>query len=321
MARAVGRSTDLGAIDQSPRFTVIVPTFNRLDLLKETISSIKKQTYNNFEVIVVDDGSTDGTPAWLVENEPHVRLIQQTHRGPGAARNLGARSAMGSYLAFLDSDDLWLPWTLQTYHQLILERKNPAFVVGRQYVFSNPNRDSVDLLADEKVDSLFFLDYLASCDEWRWWGASSFVIRKDVFQKSHGFSELNVYAEDADLALRLGIETGFVQVLSPPTFAYRRHATNSMANLARTIDGAWLLIGAERGSVYPGGRRRSKERLEIITRHIRPTVFASLNGGDRNTAVKLYNATFWWNLRLLRIRYLFAFPLFLASSFVWPKAS
>ena len=305
--------------NQPPRFSVIIPTFNRIDLLKETIASINRQAYQSYEVIVVDDGSTDGTIAWLAENEPSIPIVRQDRQGPGAARNAGARIARGAYLAFLDSDDLWLPWTLQAYDRIIFEVGNPAFVAGRQHLFEGSSSDCLDALKEQELEMQCFRDYFSSSDAWRWWGASSFVIKKEVFLRVGGFSELNVYAEDADLALRLGVENGFVQVLNPVTFAYRRHSTNSMNNLERIIQGAWLLIRSERQCAYPGGRARLGQRLEIITRHLRPTVFACLNSGERNAAIHLYITSLWWNLRLLRVRYLFAFPLLLASSFMRRK--
>ena len=134
--------------NQPPRFSVIIPTFNRIDLLKETIASINRQAYQSYEVIVVDDGSTDGTIAWLAENEPSIPIVRQDRQGPGAARNAGARIARGAYLAFLDSDDLWLPWTLQAYDRIIFEVGNPAFVAGRQHLFEGSSSDvcSSDLI-------------------------------------------------------------------------------------------------------------------------------------------------------------------------------
>lgn len=307
--------------DLSAKFSVVIPTFNRLELLRETIASVKTQSYRSFEVIVVDDGSTDGTLRWLADKEPQVRVVQQTHRGPGAARNAGAQHATGTYLAFLDSDDLWFSWTLQTYAQIVSQQKSPAFVAGRQHIFSGSDVGFGSPVTEKKTELLVFQDYLSSSDAWRWWGVSSFVIRRDVFQRIRGFGELNVYGEDADLALKLGVEAGFVQVLGPPTFAYRQHATNSMTNLARIVDGARLMIQSENESVYPGGRARSGERLQIITRHIRPTILACLNSGRWRVALDLYRATFWWNLRLFRIRYLFAFPLLMIFSLIWSKSS
>jgi GT2 family glycosyltransferase len=96
--------------------SVVVPTFNRADCLAATIESVLAQTFSDFEILLVDDGSTDATRT-LVErhwaDEPRVRYLYQRNRGVSAARNLGMRNACGAYLALLDSDDTWLPWKLE----------------------------------------------------------------------------------------------------------------------------------------------------------------------------------------------------------------
>ena len=91
-----------------PLVSVIIPTFNRLGFLKEAVESVEKQSYRDFELIIVDDGSTDSTGGYL-ESLP-VKYIRLEHSGfPGRVRNAGAKAAKGKYLAFLDSDDLWEP--------------------------------------------------------------------------------------------------------------------------------------------------------------------------------------------------------------------
>src|SRR5271170_8041344 len=96
-------------------FSAIIPTYNRRELLQRTLQSVLSQDQVEPEIIVVDDGSTDGTMEMLGTFAPRVQTLRQTNRGPGAARNLGMTHASGDYIAFLDSDDLWFPWTLKTY--------------------------------------------------------------------------------------------------------------------------------------------------------------------------------------------------------------
>src|SRR4051794_5139151 len=107
------------------RFSVIIPTYNRLQLLKEALDSVWRQTFTDYEVIVVDDGSTDGTRDYLESLGDKLRFFVQPRRGPGAARNLAAQHANGEYLAFLDSDDLWFPWTLATFAEVISRHRFP----------------------------------------------------------------------------------------------------------------------------------------------------------------------------------------------------
>ena len=96
-----------------PRVSVIIPTFNRADLVKQAVDSVLRQTVTDYEVIVVDDGSTDGTRQALEDVTPPVRYYFQKNRGVAAARNLGIEEARGEYLAFLDSDDLFEPGFLE----------------------------------------------------------------------------------------------------------------------------------------------------------------------------------------------------------------
>ncbi len=295
-----------------PFFTVIIPTFNRLELLSRTLETVWNQQFGDFEVIVVDDGSTDGTLSYLKNQKNRLQFISQNNRGPGAARNAAARNASGEYLAFLDSDDLWFPWTLDVYQQVARGHSAPGFIAGKPYRFRNEHEAGT--ATQETVRVCRFADYLASSDEWRWWGVSSFVIRRDAFIRVGGFTDQWVNGEDADLALKLGIEPGFVQVMSPSTFAYREHDVSAIRNFERTVAGVWLKIETEKASKYPGGRHRAIERRRVLTRHIRPVSIDCLRHGRRREAWSLYRATFSWNLELIRAKYLAGFPLMALAS-------
>ena len=96
-----------------PHVSVIVPTYNRATYIARAVNSILSQTYRDFEVIVVDDGSTDHTRQVLAAYGDRVRYVFQDNAGPGAARNHGIRLSTGQYLAFLDSDDMWMPAFLE----------------------------------------------------------------------------------------------------------------------------------------------------------------------------------------------------------------
>jgi glycosyltransferase involved in cell wall biosynthesis len=225
-------------------FSVVVPTFNRADLLFGTLESVFGQKFRDFEVIVVDDGSTDGTMDYLHSLGKDVRVFQQSNRGAGAARNHGARHAQGRYLAFLDSDDLWFPWTLQVYHDVIRRYQKPSFIVGKPQVFFDQIELDKVLFSTPKDD--WFADYLASGDQWRWWGASSFIVRRDAFEAVGGFTEEWVNDEDTDLTLRMGVAPGFVQITEPVTFAFREHAASVSKDYARLLTGTWSRVRAER---------------------------------------------------------------------------
>jgi glycosyltransferase involved in cell wall biosynthesis len=92
-----------------PRVSVVIPTYNCAKFLGRTIDSALRQTYRDFEIIVVDDGSTDGTQALVAAYEESVRYVYQTNQGASAARNAALSRASGELIAYLDADDLWRP--------------------------------------------------------------------------------------------------------------------------------------------------------------------------------------------------------------------
>jgi glycosyltransferase involved in cell wall biosynthesis len=289
-----------------PLFSVIIPTYDRLELLKRTLQSVKEQSFSDYEIVVVDDGSKDGTREWLAENGSWLREIRQSNEGPGVARNAGVRTAIGEYCAFLDSDDIWFPWTLDIYRDAIERFGRPAFLVGKPQVFSEES-DLVPVKLEPPRHEKF-QDYLASSDEWRWWGVSSFVIRRDAFLDAGGFIEGHVNSEDADLALKLGEAAGFVQIAAPATFAYREHAANVKDDSGRNIAGTRHVLTSEKCGCYPGGKVRARERWEIVTRHVRPVALECLRRGNQADAWGFYYSTFAWHLSLGRLKYLLGFP-------------
>ncbi len=107
-----------------PCVSVIIPTYNRAALLMEAVNSVLSQTYRDFELVVVDDGSTDDTAHLLRPHHGRLRYVHQPHRGVSAARNVGIQFARGEVLAFLDSDDLWVRSKLE--EQMAVMRQSPS---------------------------------------------------------------------------------------------------------------------------------------------------------------------------------------------------
>ncbi len=288
------------------QFSIIIPTYNRQDLLAKCLASIASQTRDDYEIIIVDDGSTDGTRDYVLQLGGKITLLEQPNRGPGAARNLGIKHATSEYIAFLDSDDCWFPWTLQTYANTIEANQRPAFVAGKPALFTNPGE--LPTAPDSANSHLIFKDYLASGDEWRWWGVSSFVVKREALLQSGCFSEMNTNGEDADLALKLGTAPGFVQITGPSTFGYFQHEANVTKDLAKTLAGAWHKVRSEKAGSYPGGPERARERLTILTRHLRPVTLACLSADLAGDGWKLYSAAFRWHLSLGKWKFLLGFP-------------
>src|SRR5215210_566395 len=118
-----------------PRISVVVPLYNKATFVRRTLNSIAQQTYTDFEVIVVDDGSTDGGAGIvLTEGDPRVRVVTQENMGPGAARNRGISEARGELIAFLDADDEWFPRYLEEGVRLLDESGAGTASVTSGYV-------------------------------------------------------------------------------------------------------------------------------------------------------------------------------------------
>lgn len=119
-------------------FSIIIPTFNYAHFLRDALASVKNQSTDDYEVIVVDDGSTDDTPTLLSELQwPKMRYLCQTRQGQGAARNAGIAEAHGDHLIFLDADDQFLPGALQSFQAAIDEFPNHHLYIGGRQIYDN----------------------------------------------------------------------------------------------------------------------------------------------------------------------------------------
>ncbi len=287
-------------------FSVVIPTFNRLQYLPATLASVRAQRFTDFEVIVVDDGSTDGTQEFLSTLGSSIRAVHQPNLGPGAARNAGAAAAAGEYIAFLDSDDIWFPWTLETFAGVNAGR-SPAFIAGGFLDFRQESE--LASLCEGPIEVEHFRDYVDSAALAISVGGSTPVVSRAVFAASGGFITRRMNAEDHDFALRVGVVPGFAYVRAPTMVGWRRHDVSETADLSKSIDGVSYLVGEERAGRYPGGAARAQQRRRIITRHVRPITLACLRERRFDAAFGLYRSTFSWNLAAGHWKFLAAVPI------------
>lgn len=290
-------------------FSVVIPTFNRSGFLAEALASVWAQSFDDYEVIVVDDGSTDGTREYLC-GLGRVRVINQARQGPGVARNTGVANAAGQYVAFLDSDDLWFPWTLEVFAQLIQQHNRPSILAARTLEFTN--QDEPIAVRQEPINSEWFPDFLRSAGSAFSVGSGTLVVKRSLFLQHDGFTTLPINCEDHDLILRMGGAPGFVQVLAPVTLGRRRHTDNLSVDLDRWLKGAAYLLVQEGRSAYPGGPERAIERRQIIARHLRPVTLACVRCRKAPAGARLYLRLFGWHLQLRQWKYLAGFPLVMA---------
>ena len=183
-----------------PLVSVILPTYNRWPMVWASVESVLAQTYKSFELIIVDDGSTDGTFRSLSGCDARTRIIRQEHKGVAAARNAGVAIAHGKYVAFLDSDDLWAPKKLAVQTEFM--EQNPGVVICqtqevwlRHGVRVNPKNKH------QKSSGDIFRRSLDLCLV----SPSAVMMTSKFYRTIGGFDEAFPVCEDYDLWLRIAV--------------------------------------------------------------------------------------------------------------------
>ena len=197
-----------------------MPAFNAERYLGLAIDSILDQTYSSIEILIVDNASTDGTARVIKSYGDKVRYLRQDKKGPGAARNRGLEEARGEYIAFLDSDDLWLPD--KTERQVKFLAEHPEFgVVYSQYEYIDENGE------------LYANKFARRCTQTGWvfedllrhelgLGIGTMMIRRSSLEKAGNFNEKLITAEDTDFFIRLAKYCQFGHI-EGPVARYRSH--------------------------------------------------------------------------------------------------
>jgi glycosyltransferase involved in cell wall biosynthesis len=182
----------------TPLVSVIIPTYNRAWSLKKAIDSVLEQDYRNFELIVVDDGSTDDTEALVAEYEKSVKFVQQPNLGVSSARNKGISLSSGSLISFLDSDDYWEPKKLSA--QVEFFNANPdALICQTEETWMRNGKRVNPKQKHKKLSGMIFIPSLALCLV----SPSAVMMRKILFAKVDMFDESLPACEDYDLWLRI----------------------------------------------------------------------------------------------------------------------
>jgi len=181
-----------------PSVSVIIPTYNRGWTLRAAVDSVLTQTYRDFELIVVDDGSTDDTVEILPSYGPDIQVLRQANAGVSAARNTGVRSAKGAFIAFLDSDDRWFPDKLGV--QVDFFASHPEAVICQtEETWIRKGKRVNPKKVHEKPSGRIFKASLALCLV----SPSAVMLRKALFDEIGGFDETLPACEDYDLWLRV----------------------------------------------------------------------------------------------------------------------
>lgn len=219
----------------NPRLSVVIPAYNAATTIRAAVASTLRQTQPVLEVIVVDDGSTDSTAETVASiDDPRVRLVSRPNGGPSAARNSGIAVARGTWVGFLDSDDLWLPVYAERTCAALTAASNPGFVYTDAYRFDTDSgrvKRGWALSAPDPPppDRESFLIALLR----RNFVFTAATVPASVLAQVGGYDERLAMSEEYDLWLRILI-AGFDPVwMGGPLALYREHAGQSSRQILR----------------------------------------------------------------------------------------
>ncbi len=230
------------------KVSVVIPAYNAMRFLPQAVESALAQTWRDFELLVVDDGSSDNTGEWAAQHhDGRVRLIRQANQGAATARNTGILEAKGEYIAFLDADDLWEPTKLEK-QVMRLEAQPEVGLVHTAIRYIDENGREINRVLGTQGDGDVWKEVVVHnpvrC-------GSTPLVRRECFEKVGVFDPGLSFSEDWDMWIRISAHYHFA-VLSEPLVLYRQHGANMtkgyraiMPNFAKIIERAFQNTPAE----------------------------------------------------------------------------
>ncbi|MER2152809.1 MAG: ATP-grasp fold amidoligase family protein [Solibacillus sp.] len=219
-------------VNYNPLVSIIVPTFNRAQLVKEAISSVLNQTYRNFEIIVIDDNSTDNTAELISKiNDGRIYYFRlNKNQGAPAARNLGLKKASGQLIAFLDSDDQWVSKKLEKQIALFEREQQIGLVyTGIKFINSQFERILVPKVRGDISKSILKKNYVGP--------TSSVVIKKALIDEVGGFDVTLPSCQDWDLFIRIGQVCEIDYIAEPLVLYFEHEGTRISTNPKAVVTG------------------------------------------------------------------------------------
>jgi len=245
----------------TPLVSVVIPTYNRARFISQSIESVEQQTFKNYEIIVVDDGSNDNTAELLQlrYGKKIVYIRKQDNQGLAAARNTGVEAARGKYIAFLDDDDQWLPEKLEM--QVVLMQHNPSLGLAycNAYLVNESNTLIKEIQGSKR--GYIFDDMLTS----NHFGISSVLLQKKVFLETGLFDECLSALEDWDLWIRVSkmYEVDFV---NRALVTYRMHSNNMSNNLMNMERSTFMVLDKHWRTIY-ADKKNEQKRNAVYSSH------------------------------------------------------
>ena len=213
-------------INNQKLISVIIPTFNRAKLIKDAINSVIGQTYQNFELLIIDDGSTDNTSEVVNSiGDTRIKYIYQENTGVSRARNNGIENASGEYIAFLDSDDLWHPEKLEK-QALVLDQNPDVDIVTNSSQYQTFLNDIIGIKYNRAKNQKEVISLMLLYQDMVYTGTPVLCVRKSIFEKSGMFDEEMRFCEDWDLFFRMALVGKVYNI--PEILTYVRSHTDNV---------------------------------------------------------------------------------------------
>ena len=204
-----------------PLISVVMPLYNKRPYVKRAIDSVIQQTFTDWELIIVDDGSTDGSTAEIPQNDSRIRFFQQANTGPGAARNHGIRMALGEFITFIDADDYYYPHKLEQ-EMTLLQKENMAEWMVSAFEYETNNhvitRYIRDIQGKEINGEPLVFDNAPLQLTIEGWPVDGLCMKKSLFDGLGGFRESMRCFEITDLLIRCAVVQPQVLISSLPLF-------------------------------------------------------------------------------------------------------
>lgn len=277
-----------------PKFSVIIPLYNKELYIKNTINCVLTQTITDLELIVVDDGSTDNSQTVVKDiKDSRIKLIQQSNAGVSAARNHGIREAVGEYICFLDADDFWTKDFLEIAESLFVKFPEagmvcPSYQVAYRDKIVHPVWKSVDTEKDGYVVDFY---EMATASFWICNSSCAVVRREVVWKMDHWFPEKETVCEDFDFWIRLG--TLYKVAHSNKVCATYQRTTETNARKTHIHKIVYSSSYMKTLDSFLSNDSLTKEQRnwvkEIKDRRMVPFIFSLLLAGEKQRAEKELN--------------------------------
>ena len=211
-------------------FSIVIPLYNKVNYIEDTIKSVLNQTFTDFEIIVINDGSTDNSETKVLGfKDSRIQLYSQENQGASVARNLGIENAKYDYIAFLDADDLWMTNHLETLKTLIQNFPNAGMFASRYELVFNNGKNYIPKFNGISADfEGIITDYFESSFTYPVSTSSSIVVPKHVFKKTGNFKPAISSGQDVDMWIRIALQYP-VAITNKVTASYLHYIKNSLS--------------------------------------------------------------------------------------------